>query len=217
MKNFLTIFCILSLLPLLPVFAVDSSKSCKSMFDYSNSNIFPSHTIKYSSAWREKNQPFVSRDLKIADLADVDGFLWLFRVINDEYQPGFDESIFIKGRNELGYSYSINPHIGRSWSLKSKFILIARQNLKDDHLMFPGRTEQGRISYQIPLKPETQINEILQLDEVKVPVDKENVVGIIDLATFDEIANRISKTSTSEFIMSDFLNMIMNSKNIRHP
>lgn len=160
---------------------------------------------------------FVPPNTKVIQLADENGNLWLFRGINRPYMRGFKNSSYIK--DEFGYSYSLNPYIVNTWSHGFGIVLISKQNVYRDNLMFPGRINGDDsvnyatldFSYGNKLTLETRMSQLI-LDEIKVPVDNENVVAIIDIPEFDAIARSFNY---KEFPISDLIEKVLKSPKVK--
>jgi hypothetical protein len=180
----------------------------------------PEAKIRFLRIWSKNHRPVPAPDLfmpdstEISDLLDKDGNVWLFRVISDEYQKGFDKSRFIKrqdgGYSESGYSYSLSPHIGIDWNPSGKLILISRQNLHSDQLTFP----RNSLEDTQPLTERTEIGNMLDFYEVKVPVMKENVVALVEQERFNDIANSFGE---KQFAMRSFLETVLCDPATRTP
>jgi hypothetical protein len=127
----------------------------------------------------------------ISQLTDKNGDLFLFRIINARYIKGFkdDGKGWIQHEGNA-YSYSLAPAIVGSWGSSKKdysYTLISLQNLNNDSLRYPKRGLKPSTVTRPLLQPTTKIGDIIYYEEVKVPVDKENVLFIIKSKEFRKI------------------------------
>lgn len=164
-------------------------------------------------------------DYTLADVADENGNVLLFRVINEAYQQNFRGGRFVATEFNT-FSYSLSPLIASEWgSTVDDHLLIALQNIGTDGLFYndswvinrgisvpPGRSIPaiGRIHIEPSIDEITIVHTYPDLtlefliaklggySEVKVPVEKENVVAIVVANEFRELIKRFNDNRFSQ-------------------
>ncbi|MGZ3712769.1 MAG: hypothetical protein ACXVBE_13480 [Bdellovibrionota bacterium] len=130
------------------------------------------------------------------DLSSKKGELILFRGIGHRYVKGTmgGPDNYIKSEGNA-YSYSLAPNIVTEWgSMNGPDLttIIAIQNIHSDSLRYPTKKIPGNAAgsnqFGRPrLKPKTKVSDIIYFEEVKVPVEKENVLVTLPLMEFRKI------------------------------
>jgi hypothetical protein len=133
---------------------------------------------------------FMPGTTRISELMTPGGDIYLFRVIDQKYVPGYVGAF---GREEGAISYSLNPYIAKQWDSEytrnsSSTLLIARNNLYSDALAYPTLTDYIGDKSNGRLEPGTVLKEIHYLNEVKVPIKQENVLRDMPLSEFQRLA-----------------------------
>lgn len=150
-----------------------------------------------------------ARGTKVGDLVDAEGNVILFRNIGQPYARGFiDSGEAYIAKEGKAYSYSLSPSIINSWASPENpdsYTLIAIQNLDRDGLrtktqkaVAPGEI----ITEQPPLTRNFVIEDIAYYQEVKVPVEKENVVAVVKQSEFKRA---LAKFGSKPFHLNEFL------------
>ncbi len=167
----------------------------------------------------------------IADLADEDGDIILFRVISGRYVKGY------QGENKPGhyiqkegntYSYSLAPNIADEWGITVEgkpYILIAQQNVHNDQLRYPAIPPPNAVLSDLPsdllrprLREDTKIADIISFEEVKVPVEQENVLVVMPLDAFKPILRTFGNSENrAPFAVKDLLLKVLDSPLVEAP
>jgi hypothetical protein len=160
-------------------------------------------------------------DTKVGDLADKDGNLLLFRDIGSAYVKGFSgkgkKREFIESEGSA-YSYSLSPFIVNMWtnSKKGSLTLISWQNF-GQKLKYPttlnAYTPQVQ-SLRLPLQRQTIVHDISYYDEVKVPVENENVLAVIEQ---EELKKLLESFKGRKFPLRELLQILLKSPALRSP
>jgi hypothetical protein len=202
----------LSAIPFAPFSAQANPSVVEAIFGYTENVTGP--TISFQ-------QEFVAGGTSVSTLLTSRGDLFLFRVIGGKYIPGFKGTHYIDG--EGGYSYSLNPYISLMWrgnKPEGNYVLVASQRLETDQLFYPDRDayafkERGDFNaFYSFLKPGTPVDDIQWLSEVKVPIEKENVIFTIPQKDFQRAAAAFEKTP---FPLMKLIKKAAKSPNARLP
>lgn len=162
---------------------------------------------------------------KFEDLLDPQGNVFLFRDIDGPYKKGFigagDKSRqhYIEGEGHA-YSYSLSPDIVNAWgnpNSDDSVTLISLQNISQN-LTFPSLPSHDW--HQTLIRPRlergTMLKDIVYFDEVKVPVESENVVATISQKEFKKLVDRFG-AKDNHYRLADFLNTLLESQALMKP
>ena len=110
------------------------------------------------------------------DLADKDGNVYAFRLIQGDYVRGATGPYSKRGAH---YAYSLDPRIAITWFRGGAgTVLVGRYNIRTSDTLLCPRYD-GKRRFMDVLRPETPIAGIEYLDEVQVPLDGEQMVEIL--------------------------------------
>jgi hypothetical protein len=155
-------------------------------------------------------------DLRITALADKEQNLVLFRGIQTEYRKDFNA---VKGKNFVtaegkAYSYSLSPEMVAHWNW-GQVVLISIQNVHGDKLLFPKPDENAStLRNWVAVGPESKMGEIAHYDEIKVPVQNERVVAVMDQKEFAQL---VDSYGSKPFRLGDLLKRILDAKTVHAP
>ena len=178
--------------------------------------------------WREYNERYNTHQYlnfdpstTAGDLLDQQGNLLLFRSIGRVYTRGFtgegNDREYIRSEGSA-YSYSLSPFIVEMWSRNGEgnLALLSWQNM-DQGLRYPHILEEYTPQAMLERKPfsrETLLIDIAYYDEVKVPVEAENVVAIIEQA---ELRKILAPFKGRRFRVRELMSEVLNFPGLRSP
>jgi|GEM_PF-5717104 len=157
---------------------------------------------------------FELQGLRVGELANGAGEIYLFRKIDSYYVKGFKSTRYRD--NLIGASFTLNP--GITWS---GYLLIAKQNLNTDFLTYPKKVSASVMQtadevfegYKTPLTAETQISDIAYYEEVKVPTEKENVIAVLSSS---ELKRILAQFSGKQFLIEELIDSFLaNAKKVK--
>lgn len=158
---------------------------------------FPGKDQQFPKTLLHYRSEFLPGTASITELMTPEGDVYLFRVIDQKYIPGFVGAF---AKEEGAISYSLNPYIAKMWDSPrtrnaNSTLLIARNNVRSDALVYPTHADYIGQKYKGRLEPGTKISDIRYLNEVKVPIPRENVLRAMPLSEFQRFAESFGAAS----------------------
>lgn len=161
------------------------------------------------------------------DLLDEDGYLYLFRVINEEYDRSKETSGFWASQNGF-VSYSLSPFIDKSWSRREndfRHMVITRMKIDqysdlygqslDADILLSSRYPEPRHFLMDTKTPLHRLDFDEGLDEVNILNDSitEKSVEVLSIPVnkFTKLRSRFIKNDTEEsleFYYDDFVEQL---------
>lgn len=182
---------------LLPSAAAEGA-SCTSVF-----NGKPFKFEISSEGWKQTR---ADSELKVRDLLERNGDIYLFRTNTGKYIHGHaGTSTIAEGR----VSTSLLPDIAYKWvridpyavPKPQVYVWVIRQNIYKHVMGFPSKEGQGgKVNeagrYEDTLTPETSRKDIVYYDEVKVNLEDLNVIAEVPIEVFkNTLENRMNSSS----------------------
>lgn len=196
MKIIYSISVILSLLLFKSVFGIENitSHECSVVFALldGRANYLFSADQSIEPTYDKLGNKRNPTGIKIKDLVDNNGNVFLFRHIDNKYEK---DKLGFYAKREGGVSYSLSPSMPLMWGQDNGYILIAIQSIFTGGYRHPVR---GVEKYR-----ETDLNFLISdiqfYDEIKVPFNKENIIVIVPEGIYREILHAMPKEGFTAF------------------